>query len=74
MEVHLRPDLEAKVARIAAEQGRDAGAIIEDAVERLVSYDEWFIREVEKGLAAGERGEWIEHEDVGKLINSRYPG
>ncbi len=73
MEVHLRPDLEAKVARIAAEQGRDAGAIIQDAVERLVSYDEWFLREVEKGLAAADRGEWIEHQEIGKLVNSRSP-
>lgn len=74
MEVHLRPDLEAKIARIAAEQGRDAGALIEDAVERLVNYDEWFLREVEKGLAAGDRGEWVEHQEIGNLISSRYPG
>jgi hypothetical protein len=27
-----------------------------EAVERLVNYDEWFLREVEKGLAAAARG------------------
>jgi hypothetical protein len=37
-------------------------------------YDEWFIREVEKGLAAADRGEFIEHEEIGKLIDRRYPG
>ncbi len=74
MEVCLRPDLQAKIARIAAEQGRDTGALVEEAVERLVDYDEWFVHQVEKGLAAGDRGEFIEHEEMGKLIESRYPG
>ena len=45
-----------------------------EAVERLVNYDEWFLREVEKGLAAADRGEFVDHEDVGKMLNSRYPG
>jgi predicted transcriptional regulator len=39
----------------------------------FVDYDEWFIREVEKGLAAADSGEFIDHEEIGKLINSRYP-
>ncbi len=45
-----------------------------EAVERLVNHDEWFVREVEKGLAAADRGEFIEHEEIGKLIDGRYPG
>jgi len=74
MEVDLTPDLEAKLARLAAEQGRDTGALVREAVERLVNYDEWFVREVEKGLAAADRGELIDHEEIGKLIAQRYPG
>jgi predicted transcriptional regulator len=74
MEVDLTPDLEAKLASLAAEQGRDTKALVREAVERFVSYDEWFIREVEKGLAAADRGEFIEHEEIGKLIDRRYPG
>ena len=74
MEVHLSPDLEAKLSRVAAEQGRDAGTLVQEAVERLVDYDEWFLREVEKGLGAADRGEFIEHDDVLKMIDGRYPG
>jgi predicted transcriptional regulator len=74
MEIHLRPDLQAKLARLAADQGRETGALVEEAVERLVNYDEWFVREVERGLAAADRGEFVEHEEVGKLIENRYPG
>jgi predicted transcriptional regulator len=74
MEVNLNPDLQAKVSRLAAERGSDAQALVQEAVERFVDYDEWFLREVEKGLAAVERGELVEHEDIGKLIRNRYPG
>jgi predicted transcriptional regulator len=74
MEVDLTPDLEAKLTRLAAEQGRDSRTLVREAVERLVNYDEWFAREVEKGLAAADRGELIDHEEVGKLIAQRYPG
>jgi predicted transcriptional regulator len=74
MEVDLTPDLEAKLTRLAAEQGRDPRALVREAVERLVNYDEWFVREVEKGLAAADRGELIDHEEIGKLIAERYPG
>jgi predicted transcriptional regulator len=74
MEVNLNPDLQAKVSRLAAERGSDAQALVQEAVERFVDYDEWFLREVEKGLAAAERGELVEHEDIGKLIRNRYPG
>jgi predicted transcriptional regulator len=74
MEVRLNPDLQAKLVRIAAERGIDAEAVAKEAIERLVDYDEWFARRVEEGLAAADRGEFIEHEDVGKLIDGRYPG
>ncbi len=36
------------MARLAAEQGRAADALVIEPVERLVSYDEWFLKEVEK--------------------------
>lgn len=46
--------------------------LVVEAVERLVHYDEWFLREVEKGLAAAERRELIEHAQVRKIIDQRY--
>lgn len=68
MEIQLSGDLEAKLQRLAIERGQDTQALIQEAVERLVDHDDWFVREVEKGLAAADRGEFIEHEDIGKLI------
>jgi len=74
MEVHFTPELQAKLEHVAAQQGRDMEALVREAVERLVDHEAWFTAEVEKGLAAADRGEFIEHEAVGKLIAARYPG
>ena len=58
---------------MAEAQGRAAEALVREAVDRLLKYDEWFLREVDKGLAAANRGEFVEHDDVRKMIGSRYP-
>ena len=52
--------------------GPESQSLVQEAVERLVNYDEWFIREVEKGLAAADSGDFLDHEEVCKLIDSRF--
>jgi predicted transcriptional regulator len=71
MEVTLSPDLQAKLTRIASERGTDAQALALEAIERMVEYDDWFVREVEKGLAQIERGETLTHEEVGARLAKR---
>jgi predicted transcriptional regulator len=68
MEVHLNPDMQAKLARLAAEQDRNTEALVQEAIARFVDYHEWFIREVEKGVASADRGELLTHEDVGARL------
>ena len=68
MEVPLSPEVQSKLARLAAERGRDAEALAREAIERFVDYDEWFVKEVEKGLAQIARGEVLTHEEVGARL------
>jgi predicted transcriptional regulator len=51
----LNPDLQAKLAQLASQRGRDTEALVVEAVERMVNYDDWFIGEVEEGIAAADR-------------------
>ena len=64
MQVNLSPELQAKLDRMAEQQGRNAESLVNEAVQRLVSYDEWFVGQIEKGLAQVERGEVFKHEEV----------
>ena len=71
MEVHLNPDLQARLTHLAVQQGRDTEALAREAIERLVDYDEWFVREVEKGLTQIEQGKVLTHEEVGARMERR---
>jgi predicted transcriptional regulator len=73
MEVLFTQDQLAKLSRMAAAQGCEAQALVLEAVDRLFGYDEWFSREVDKGLAAADRGEFVEHDEIRAMIDSRYP-
>ena len=71
MELNVPPDLETKLARAADRRGVAAETLALEAIERAVEYDDWFLREVEKGLAQIERGEVLTHEDVGARLEKR---
>jgi predicted transcriptional regulator len=38
---------------------------------RGANYDRWFLCEVNKGIAAADRGKFVKYLDVGKLIDER---
>ena len=71
MEVTLTPELQAKLARIAQERRTDPAALAREAIERLVDYDDWFIREVDKGLAAIDDGRTLAHDEVLARLGKR---
>lgn len=73
MDLPLDPELQEKIRRLAAQQGRSIEPLIIEALERMVNYDEWFLREVDKGIAAADRGELVDHAGVRKMIDQRYP-
>jgi predicted transcriptional regulator len=73
VEVKLSPDQHAKLSRLAEAQGRAAEALVQEAIERLFRYEEWFLKEVEQGLAAADRGEFVEHDVIRMMIDNKYP-
>jgi predicted transcriptional regulator len=70
MEIEPSPELQVKLDHIASQQGSDSKSLVHEAVERLVGYDEWFICQVETGLAQVDRGEGLEHEHVVACMES----
>jgi predicted transcriptional regulator len=68
MKVHLPPDLENKLARAAAPRGVSIEVLAREAIERVVNGDEWFIREVEAGLAQIDAGQVLTHQAVGARL------
>jgi len=71
MEIRLTPEREARLNQLAARSGKNTAELVQEAVDRLLDYESWFVQEVEKGLAQAARGELIEHEEVVARIEKR---
>jgi predicted transcriptional regulator len=73
MVLHLPPELEAKLNQLAKETGRGADELALDLLGRLIEHDEWFRREIEKGLVSAREGRLLDHDEVVSRIGGRYP-
>ena len=72
MDLHLPPELEAKLSRLAAESGRNVDQVALELLTSSVDHDEWFRREVEQGRASARAGRLLDHDAVASRINQRY--
>jgi predicted transcriptional regulator len=68
MEVRLQPEKEAQLAQIAAQRGLNPDELVHQVLSRYLEDDKHFVEAVNLGLAAAERGEFVEHEEVGKQL------
>ncbi len=56
--------MQLKLSVLAARQGRASEELVQEAIERLVDYDGWFLAEVEKGLAQIDSGKTLSHKEL----------
>ena len=64
MEVHIPPNQEAQLGELAARTGRGTDELIQEAVDRLLAYNQWFKEQVQVGVDQLDRGEFIEEEEM----------
>jgi predicted transcriptional regulator len=68
MEISLAPELGQRLARIASEAGKALNQVVQELVADYLDHDEWFRREVQKGLASLDSRKFVSHEEVGRRI------
>ena len=66
MEVLFTPEIEAKLARSAAEQGRNPDELVQQVVARYFDEQSRFVDAVNRGERALRTGECLTHEQVGQ--------
>lgn len=54
----------AGASHLAASQGKDPAQIVEETVTRMVQHHAEFLEGVERGIAAADRGEFVESGEV----------
>jgi len=71
MELHLTPETEAKLNDLARRTRRGADELLQEAVDHLVSYNDWFERKVRDSQASVGRGETVRDGDVRAWLEAR---
>ena len=74
MTLRIPPELEAKLARLAAQTGRAVDQVALDLLASSVDHDEWFRRAVEKSRTSAREGRLLDHDEVATRMNQRYRG
>lgn len=53
---------------LAVTMGRSRNWLVNEALSNFLTYQEWFISEVQEGIAAADRGDFASPEDVNALF------
>ena len=72
MDVNLSPELQAKLAHIAAENNSGAEEYVRQLVEHYLDHDAWFRQKVKAGLKQLDQGEFVTHEEIGARIDQIF--
>jgi len=72
MELHVTPEMQEKLAHLAALQGRNTDELVQDALTRYLEEEARFIEAVRLGEDALERGEYFTHEEVGERLERLF--
>jgi len=72
MEVHFTPEQQAQLAQIAIKAGTVPERLVTNVVVRYLDEEARFLAAVEKGLAAAERGEFIEEEQMDARLETMF--
>jgi predicted transcriptional regulator len=72
MDLHVPPELEAKLTRLAEGTGRSAEQVALDLLATSIEHDEWFRREVEKGRMSARAGRLLDRDELVARIEKRY--
>ena len=72
MEVHFTPEQEAKITQIANQAGTEPERLVKDVLARYLDDEARFLAAVEKGLAAAERGDFIEEEEMDARVERMF--
>ena len=64
MEVQLLDGQASQLEELAAQTGRRTDDLVQEAVSKLLAYNEWFKQQVQIGIDQVDRGEFIDEAEM----------
>jgi predicted transcriptional regulator len=68
MEIELLPRQVAELTEIAAQTGRGTDELVRQAVDQMISENEWLRQEAKIGIEQVERGDFLEEEEMASRV------
>ena len=68
MVVHLTPEQEAELSKLAERTGRNAEELAQAVIGYYLDHEVRFIEAVKRGLDSLDRGKYVTHEEAGARI------
>ena len=72
MEIYFSPEQQAQLAQIATKAGTAPERLVTNVVSRYLGEEARFLAAVEKGIAAAERGEFIEEKEMDTRLEAMF--
>jgi predicted transcriptional regulator len=72
VELQFTPEQQARLAQIATKAGTAPERLVTDVVARYLDEEARFLAAVEKGMAAADRGEFIEEKEMDARLEAMF--
>ncbi len=70
LSVHTKLETRDKLDAIARATNRTKSSLANEAIEQYVAHQEWLVTEIQKGIAAADRGELVSDSEVENWFQS----
>ena len=70
--VRLGDEILQRVGQMAEAMDRSRAWLMAHAIRQYVEHEEWFVREVEKGIQAATDGQLVDHADIKAKWKARH--
>jgi len=70
LSVHTKPETRDKLDAIARATNRTKSSLANEAIEQYVAHQDWLVTEIQKGIAAADRGELVSDNEVENWFQS----
>ena len=72
MEVQFTPEQQAQLAKIASQSNTAPERVVSNVVARYLDEEARFLAAIEKGIAAADRGDFIEEEEMDARLEAMF--
>ena len=69
LDIPIDSALKSRLAALAAATQQDESALVSEAIANFLDVQEWQREQIEKGIAAADRGEFATDEEMARILN-----